>query len=175
MKKWGVGLIWCLALLCVGLDFFTKGWVFHSFNPPPSSYAVFPYGGYPVFKGVLGIDCTLQKVINLGGAWGVLSQFTKALVVLRIVLVLVLFVRILKGPQGRSGYAPLVFISFGALANIIDYFRFEGVVDWIHLNLWGYSFPVFNIADMMISVSVMYWVAQILWHKEGGEKRNVTT
>ena len=173
MKKKTVGVIWLTAIVCVVVDFFTKGWIYTYFVPTYTSFNTYPYGGYPVFQGFLGIDCTINKVINLGGAWGVFSQFTTLLVFIRIALVALLFVKIIRGNKQSMGYSCLVFIAFGALANIIDYFRFKGVVDWIHLTLWSYSFPVFNIADMMISLGVVVWMSQIIWQKGDKGKRDV--
>ncbi|PCI76630.1 signal peptidase II [Candidatus Aerophobetes bacterium] len=176
MRKSGFKVVWFLAILCVCIDFFTKGWIFTSFKPAFSSYTIFPYGGHGVFQNFFwGIDLCIQKVINLGGAWGIFSQFTIILVGLRIALVALLFFKLVRGSSKEKGYGCLVFITWGALANIIDYFRFSGVVDWIHLTLWGYSFPVFNIADMMISLGVAFWAIQIIGQKRGKDRKNVVT
>lgn len=159
-----------MAASCLLIDILTKGWIYTWFAPKASSLLTFPYGGYGVFKGFLGIDFCIQRVINFGGAWGIFSGYTAWLVGVRLVLVGLLFFKLLRGSNKEGGYNFLVFISVGALANIIDYFRFGGVVDWIHLTLWGYSFPVFNIADMMISLGVILWTTQIMWGKGGNNR-----
>ena len=173
MSKQRLWALWSFSVVCVVLDSMTKGWIYGYFHPPATSFSVFPYGGYGVFQNILGIDCCIQKVINLGGAWGIFSQFSTWLVYCRIALVMVLFVKIIRGSKTGTGYSSLVFITWGALANIIDYFRFGGVVDWIHLTFWSYSFPVFNIADMMISLGVVFWMSQIMWQKGDKGKKNV--
>jgi signal peptidase II len=46
----------------------------------------------------------------------------------------------------------------GALSNVIDRYQFGGVIDFIHVNFHGYSFPIFNVADVCIvlGVAVMF-------------------
>ncbi len=53
---------------------------------------------------------------------------------------------------------PLAFglLAGGALGNLYDRFTREGVVDYIYWHCW-FNYPVFNYADIMVSV-VMLWL-----------------
>jgi len=42
----------------------------------------------------------------------------------------------------------------GATSNLPDRYLFDGVIDFIHISFFGYSFPVFNIADICIVLGV---------------------
>ncbi|MBV1831932.1 signal peptidase II [Komagataeibacter sp. AV436] len=42
----------------------------------------------------------------------------------------------------------------GAIGNVIDRLRFGAVVDFIHAHAYGWSWPVFNIADALIDCGV---------------------
>lgn len=42
----------------------------------------------------------------------------------------------------------------GAISNVVDRYFFSGVVDFIHLTFFGYSFPIFNCADICIVLGV---------------------
>ncbi|MBK05730.1 MAG: signal peptidase II [Deltaproteobacteria bacterium] len=56
-----------------------------------------------------------------------------------------------KGPIGFS----LALIFSGAIGNLIDRVFRGFVVDFLHVHLGTYSWPVFNIADICISVGVL--------------------
>ncbi|MGL4348867.1 MAG: signal peptidase II [Chlamydiales bacterium] len=111
----------------------------------------YPYGGIGIFHNLLGgIDCTLTHVINPGGAWGVFSTFPRALVISRILVVSLLFYYILQTSYDFWRKLFLITIFSGALGNILDYFIYGHVIDMIHFSFWGFSLPVFNIADLSI-------------------------
>jgi signal peptidase II len=42
----------------------------------------------------------------------------------------------------------------GAVSNIFDRFMYEGVIDFIHISFFGWSFPIFNLADVYIVMGV---------------------
>ena len=46
----------------------------------------------------------------------------------------------------------------GALGNFIDRIIYGYVIDFIDINLFGWNYPVFNIADMMIVIGVFLLV-----------------
>jgi signal peptidase II len=50
-------------------------------------------------------------------------------------------------------------IIAGGIGNILDYFIYGHVVDMFHFILWGYSFPVFNVAD----ASIFMGIVSLLW------------
>jgi signal peptidase II len=46
-------------------------------------------------------------------------------------------------------------IATGAIGNILDYFIYGHVVDVFYFVFWGYSFPVFNVADSIIFCGIV--------------------
>jgi len=69
---------------------------------------------------------------------------------------------------------PFLLIIIGALANIIDVFIYGAVVDMFHFVLWGYSYPVFNVADMLIFFGVAILIMQIISEKLKKDPINAT-
>jgi signal peptidase II len=129
-------------------------------------YLWYPYGGIPVFKDFLGIEFSISHQINHGAAWGVLSEYQMPLLYLRIGLIAVLLLYFLFFNKHTSWYIPLALILAGAIGNVLDYFIYGHVVDMLHAVLWGYDFPVFNIADSAICIGVAWIFAASLWDKK---------
>lgn len=169
MKKGRVWRFITLALSLFALDAAVKFWAQSTLQNAEISPPFYPYGGVGVFRNFLGIDFSLTYVRNNGGAWGVLSSFPKALVFIRIgiILTLALYTFFLNKISKRT--LPYTLILVGAAANIVDYFVYGAVVDMFHFILWGYSYPVFNVADMLIFFGVAILLIQTLIDKK---KRN---
>lgn len=170
-KRRGLILFFVAALLfCI--DFFTKGWIDTHMPQLGFSAPFYPYRGIGVFQNILGIDFSINHVSNLGGAWGIFSSHPKILLTFRIVIILSLAVYALFINKIRKRDAPFMLILVGAGANIIDFFRFGAVVDMFHFMLGSYSFPVFNVADMLIFFGVSTLLVQSLIEKRKRKSQN---
>src|SRR5947209_1415769 len=132
---------WSLALATVGvvvaLDQLTKAWV---------RAAVAPHEKINVF---FGIDIT--RITNTGVAFGALSG-KGALVLVAvgaaIVGLLIYFARNMTVPYL---WLPVGMVFGGALGNLADRARIDGVTDFIDPVLW----PAFNVADVCIVIGVL--------------------
>lgn len=114
----------------------------------------FPYRGIAVFKNFLGIEFSIVHATNKGAAWGMFADFQLYLIVLRIILIASLLIYLFFYNKNPRAVIPLALISFGAFGNIIDYFLYGHVIDMFHFVLWGYDFPVFNVADSAICIGI---------------------
>ncbi|CAM0117798.1 signal peptidase II [Rhabdochlamydiaceae symbiont of Dictyostelium giganteum] len=139
------------------LDLLSKKWVVQNLPLSGPYFWMFPFGGIPVFQ-CLGIDCCIHYVSNYGAAWGLGSHFQTQIVILRFIIVFFLLKSLYTSSKLPKYYIPLALIAAGGVGNILDYFLYGHVVDMIHLIFWGYSYPVFNVADAAIVIGVM-WIA----------------
>lgn len=57
----------------------------------------------------------------------------------------------------------------GAVSNAIDRVLYGAVADFFHFHAFGWSFYVFNIADMAISFGVVLLVLDVLWPRGRGD------
>jgi len=123
-----------------------------------NSYPAYPYGGVGIFKNFLGIEFSLSHSTNTGAAWGMFSDYTSFLVVIRILLIIGLAVYFFFYNRNDAFQWPLALIISGAIGNVVDFFVYGYVIDMIHFVFWGYDYPLFNIADSCIFVGVACWI-----------------
>jgi len=155
-----------VAILVFILDFTSK-FLTHNYLPRMrSSWLWYPYGGIGVFKDFFGIEFSLSHQINQGAAWGLFRDFQMPLLYLRIVLVIFLIVYAFWLNKQKNWSIPLALIISGAACNIFDYFLYGHVVDMLHFILWGYDFPVFNIADSAICIGIVWIIILSIMEKK---------
>jgi signal peptidase II len=152
MKKAHISLFSCtlVAFFLICIDALSK-WLIVTYLPFGSGKEIV------LWKDFLGISCSITHAINLGAAWGILSSWPVFLIVLRIILVLALLIFVLFFLKEQHFRLALFLIIGGALGNLIDYFVYGHVIDMIHFTLWGWDYPVFNIADSAICLST-FWI-----------------
>ena len=139
-----------LLLLFLGVDALTK--VLALRGIPLLHGVSYPFGGIGIFD-FCGISFSLNTVFNTGAAWGVFPNHFWILLGLRLCVVISLVVYLFFRPSNRPHW-PLSLIATGAFGNIIDMFIYGRVIDFFHMRFFGWSFPIFNIADSCITVGV---------------------
>ncbi len=150
-----------VALLVIVLDQWTKLWVSTNANLLP--YTLIPNA------------VSLVNAQNPGGAFGFLADknatvlFIAAAGLIALLTIIALSTNLVKGGLGRWS---LVFISAGGLSNAIDRLMSQGnVQDMIKLDFLQklrINFPIFNVADIFITVFSVLLILYILF---GGNKK----
>ena len=99
--------------------------------------------------------------VNTGAAFSLFSgrTFLIALFSVGLLVSLVLLLR-RYAVLTTSAYVALAVLVGGGVGNLIDRFVFGGVTDYIHLLL--FPFPVFNFADICITLSIVFLFFQML-------------
>jgi len=110
----------------------------------------FPFGGIGIFSG--DITFSLNYIVNTGAAWGSFSGYPGVLFVLRLCVIAALLVHLFRSEKPSFS---LGLVATGAIGNAIDYCLYGHVIDFFHFTFWGYSFPIFNVADSCITLGVM--------------------
>ena len=132
---------WALALVTVGvvivLDQATKAWVRSSIDPHEKINVFF------------GIDLT--HVTNTGVAFGAFSGSGALVLIAVLVAMAGLFVYFAAHAGEPRLWLPVGMVFGGALGNLADRVRIDGVTDFIDPVLW----PAFNLADMCIVFGVL--------------------
>ncbi len=97
----------------------------------------------------------LTYVRNQGAAWGLFagSQFWLALFGAVAIVTCCFFWKRLFGPHPKMLLPGAILIS-GITGNLIDRLRLNYVIDFLDFHWGPHHFPVFNVADIAICVSV---------------------
>lgn len=101
---------------------------------------------------------------NDGAAWGMLSGKINLFLVFTVIVFVLITYLVIRMPATKK-YFPLIIsltlLISGAVGNFIDRVRFGYVRDFIYFKL--INFPVFNVADIYVTVSVILIVILILF------------
>lgn len=162
-----------IAMLVFVLDFTSK--FFTNAHLPIMHRASlwYPYGGIGVFQNFFGVEFSISHQINHGAAWGIFSEHQIYLLYFRIILIGALIVYAFFYNKHAGWGIPLALIIAGALGNVIDYFIYGHVVDMLHFVLWGYDFPVFNIADGAIFLGISILILLSCFEKDSTSKKRL--
>ncbi len=134
---------WILIVGLTLLDQLTKYLIFAN----PSAFA-----NVEVIPGFFYITC----VTNTGAAWSMLAGkrlFLTLLSAVAVIGMLYVLQRIHRKGQRLSCIALTLMIA-GAIGNLIDRLALGYVRDFLNFYIFGYDFPVFNVADICLSVGV---------------------
>ncbi|MBT2756086.1 signal peptidase II [Mesobacillus foraminis] len=109
---------------------------------------------------------------NRGAAWGILEGQMWFFYIITSIVVVTLVYYIQKEAKGKRLLGTsLAFMLGGAIGNFIDrIFRGE-VVDFINTYIFGYDFPIFNIADSALVIGVGILMLQMLREEREAKKK----
>jgi signal peptidase II len=100
---------------------------------------------------------------NRGAAWGILQGQMWLFYVITLIVIVAITYYIQKAAKGKwlLGVSLSLMLG-GAIGNFIDRVFCKEVVDFIHTYIFGYNFPVFNIADSSLVIGVILLMIQML-------------
>ena len=100
---------------------------------------------------------SITYVTNIGAAWSILSGGRILLILLAILAInLIYFMFIYKKEVDKKNQIFYGLLLGGIIGNLVDRIVFGYVIDYLDFNIFGYNFPVFNLADILITLSVIF-------------------
>ncbi|MEK5452621.1 signal peptidase II [Staphylococcus sp. FSL R7-0694] len=149
-KKYYVGISLLVAFLIIVIDQVTK-WIIASSMKIGDSYEVIPNF----------LNITSHR--NNGAAWGILSGKMFFFYIITVIILIVLVLFFIKEAQYNLFMHLAISLLFaGALGNFIDRLFNGEVVDFIDTNIFGYDFPIFNVADSSLTIGVILVIIALL-------------
>lgn len=151
-KRMIIGII--LIVIGIVIDQFTKILVFRNLELNHE------YSSIPGFK--------LYPITNPGAAWGMFANKMWLLILITFVA-FGFFVYLMKDFDLKENpiySASLILIVSGTFGNFIDRIFLGYVRDFIKFSFWE-SFPIFNIADICLTIGVLFLSFDILFGETG--------
>jgi len=105
-------------------------------------------------RDVLGSFFRLTYVLNDGAAFGLDLGGRWSFIAVTVLVAAFILFYYSRSERTLTARWALALILGGALGNLVDRVRLGEVIDFLHLSVGGFSWPIFNIADIGVSVGV---------------------
>ena len=143
LKKNNINKIYFITLILFLIDFATKKIIVQKMDLL-KSFEIIPNFFY------------ITYVQNNGAAWSILKGNTILLSIVSLVAFIAVgnYMKKVRNLNIKSIIA-FAFVLSGILGNFVDRVCYGYVVDFLDFKLFGYDYPVFNLADIMIVVGIV--------------------
>ena len=153
-------IYWILIVCLTLLDQVTKSVI----SSNPSAYA-----NVEVIRGFFYI--TFVK--NTGAAWSMLSgqRILLSLVSAAAAVGMLMMLHKTISKKQKLTSISLALMIAGAVGNLIDRLLLGYVRDFLNFYIFGYDFPVFNVADICLTVGVCLLILATLFESDGTDAK----
>ena len=99
---------------------------------------------------------SIYYVENTGAAFSILKDATLLLIIISVVFIILINKQIKKEEQNLNTLSTisLGMVLGGIFGNLIDRTVHHSVIDYLSFTFGNYHFPVFNLADMAITIGL---------------------
>jgi signal peptidase II len=108
---------------------------------------------------VFSSNITFSLSYNTGIAWSLFADIGTYMQMIIVIVTLYFLYHIWMHAQHnivqRKSIMGEALVMVGGLSNVCDRYLYEGVVDFIKMNAYGYTFPVFNLADVSVCIGIV--------------------
>ena len=111
-------------------------------------------------------------VENTGGAWSILSNATWLLAIFSSVAVVGISYYMFKKNVNIHYFICGSLIVSGGAGNLFDRVAYSAVIDFIETYPLGYSFPIFNVADIFVVIGSFYMIIYMFIEEHQEKKRS---
>lgn len=139
------------SILCLIVDQFIKWCVTSSLSLAKSIHII-----RNIFR--------ITYVQNTGAAWSILSGNIYFLIGVGILSIVFLFFLWKHKPTKLNSFIYGILLG-GILGNLVDRIRVGYVIDYIDFNFGSYHYPIFNLADIFIVISILC-IIFITWKED---------
>lgn len=91
---------------------------------------------------------------NTGVAFSFLEGNVPLIIIITSIIILLILKYIKETVQNKYEIICYGLIIGGSIGNLIDRITYGYVIDFLDFNLFGYPFPIFNIADTAIVIGI---------------------
>lgn len=110
---------------------------------------------YDVHFNIINEFLRLNYIQNTGAAWSILEGKQYLLIGITILMLILVYNMSFSYDNNKLNNFTFGILFGGIIGNLFDRVLYGMVRDFIDINVFGYNFPVFNIADMLIVLGVV--------------------
>jgi signal peptidase II len=148
-----VGLFLLAAAAALAADLVTKNGIVGWLGPGAS-------------VSVIGDFLRITHVRNIGASFGLFPGNRIALIAVSSLAILVVFFLAVRSRGRTPAMVFLGLILGGALGNLYDRLRLGEVIDFVDVGIGSHRWPVFNVADIAVTLGVFLLLIEYL--RRGG-------
>lgn len=117
---------------------------------------------------------SLYYLKNTGAAFSILGNKTILLILVSIFCLIIIKNSIKKLKRTNTlNIISLGIMTGGIIGNLFDRVLYKSVIDYLSFNIFNYSFPVFNLADIGITVGAILLIIDLMIEEKEKKTTNV--
>lgn len=98
----------------------------------------------------------ITYVRNTGAAWSILSGNVLLLIIISVLALVAIYYYLIKDKElNKIDIVSYSMLIGGIIGNLIDRIVHGYVIDYLDFKIFNYNFPIFNIADTLIVISII--------------------
>lgn len=108
---------------------------------------------------------SIMYLKNTGAAFSILENKTILLILFSVCFILIIgkFIKKESDNFNKIELISLGMILGGVFGNLIDRIIYKGVIDYLSFKIINYNFPVFNLADICITIGAFILIVDSLF------------
>lgn len=105
----------------------------------------------------------INLAYNYGAAWSILTGKKLFLILISIIIVIGIYFILIRGKKLKT-YESITYglLIGGILGNLFDRIVYGYVIDFLDFYIFGYDFPIFNLADSFIVISIFMLLVDLI-------------
>ena len=117
---------------------------------------------------------SLYYLKNTGAAFSILGNKTILLILVSIFCLIIIKNSIKKLKRTNTlNIISLGIMTGGIIGNLFDRVLYKSVIDYLSFNIFNYSFPVFNLADIGITVGAILLIIDLMIEEKEKKTTNI--
>lgn len=113
---------------------------------------------------------TLAK--NTGAAFSLLENKIIFFIIIAFIVIYYIFKYSIKEDIDKLEQVSYILLIGGIIGNLIDRVIYGYVVDYLRFIIFSYNFPIFNLADICITIGAIFLIISIFRKEKNNENRN---
>ena len=110
---------------------------------------------------------------NTGAAFSILNNSRFFLILMGFgAVIMVMFFFIKNKKQTKLSIASYGILLGGIVGNLFDRIKYGYVIDYLDFRIFGYNFPIFNLADIAIVIGCFLLIIMFMMEDKNGNKNN---